>query len=259
MASTPTRACALAVMAVAAAAGVLSTAAVAAPAVTLQASLNPDRLGADTAVSIGFQIPNGAAPGASPLTEFDVRLPPEMGLAATTLGLATCSAHTLLDEGPTGCPPNAVMGSGTALAESAFGSETIRESARVFIYMGPATSENTTMLYYFDGQVPVIAPLVFPSQFVSNATSLRSEFMTSIPTVAALPGAADVAILSMHATIGPRGLRYVRRVGKRVATYKPVGMSVPGVCPRRGFPFSGVFVFQNGARVVATHTVPCPH
>ncbi len=245
-------------VAIAATVGVLSVPVAAAPAVTLQASLSPDRLGANTAVSIGFQIPTGGAEGGSPLTEFDIRLPPEMGLAATALGVATCSTQTLLDQGPGGCSPNAVMGTGNAIAESAFGKEAIRESAPVTIYMAKAVNERTTMLYYFDGRMPVIAPLVFPSQFVSTNSS-RSEFATTIPTVAALPGAPDVAILSMHATIGSSNLRYVRHRGKRLVTYRPLGMTVPAHCPRGGFPFSALFGFQNDTHVRANRTVPCPH
>jgi hypothetical protein len=245
-------------VAVAATVGVISTPAAATPP-TLQASLSPDRLGANTAVSIGFQIPSGGAPGSSPLTEFDIRLPPEMGLAATALGIATCSTQTLLGEGPGGCSRNAVMGTGTAVAESAFGEEAMRESAPVTIYMTKAVNERTTMLYYFDGRMPVIAPLVFPSQFVSNSNSARSEFATTIPAVAGLPGAPDVAILSMHATIGPGNLRYVRHHSKRLVFYRPLGMTVPAHCPRGGFPFSAVFGFQDGTHVTATRTVPCPH
>lgn len=150
------------------------------------------------------------------------------------------------------------MGSGTASAESAFGAEVIRESATVSIFMGQPTDDHTTMLYYFEGRVPVIAPLVFPSQFVSNANSPRSEFVTTIPPVPALPGASDVAILSMHASIGPSNLRYVRHVGRRVVRYKPISMAVPTSCPKGGFAFSAVFSFEDGTRVTANHVVPCP-
>src|SRR5579863_901709 len=61
------------------------------PPVVLQAALAPERLGGGTTVTIGFHIDAPPEQLPSPLLRFDVRLPAGMGLAATTLGLATCS------------------------------------------------------------------------------------------------------------------------------------------------------------------------
>ncbi len=230
----------------------------AAPAVTLHAALRPERLDESTTVSIGFQIEAEAGQLPSPLTEFDVRLPAGMGLAATTLGLATCSPKALLLGGSTDCSAESRMGFGSASAKVALGSQTVNESARISILMGRSIGGHTTMLYYFEGKAPVIAPLVFPSEVLSVANSLTSEFDTEIPLIPTLPGAPDVAILSMRANIGPDNLTYHRHVDGRVVGYRPTGMSVPPTCPRGGFVFSAEFGFQDGAHTSATSTVACP-
>ncbi len=229
-----------------------------APAVALHAALHPERLDESTTVSIGFQIEAEAGQLPSPLTEFDVRLPAGMGLAATTLGLATCSPKALLLGGSSDCSTESRMGFGSASAKVSLGPQIVSESARISILMGQSIGGHTTMLYYFEGKAPVIAPLVFPSEVLSVANSLTSEFDTEIPLIPTLPGAPDVAISSMRANIGPDNLTYHRRVDGRVMGYRPTGMSVPPTCPRGGFVFSAEFGFQDGAHTSATSTVACP-
>lgn len=220
--------------------------------------LQPEIVGKSTTISVDFGVaaPGGGLP--SPLTSFDVSLPAGMGLAGTTLGIDACSAKTLMDDGASGCPPDAAMGSGSAMAEAALGSEILREPGRVLAFMTQARDNNTTMLYYFDGRSPVIAPLVFPSELVSNGYSPISELVTAVPLIPALPGTPDAAIVSMHVSLGPRNLTYYRRVGKRVVRYKPVGMAVPATCPRGGFLFSGRFAFADGTRLSVAKRVACP-
>lgn len=240
--------------------GCCSAAATAAAAagVKLDVGLSPEKLGAGTTVSVGFQI---ATPGSElppPLTEFNVRLPAGMGLAATTLGLGTCVNETLLQSGPSSCPQDAAMGSGTAVAYAYLGSELVSEPANLSIFMGQSVGEKTTMLYYFDGKVPVIAPLVFPSAFLSPGNSPISELRTVLPLIPGLPGTPDASIVNMQVKIGPSNLVYTKRVGGKTVRYKPIGMSIPGHCPSGGFLFSADFHFQDGTSATASKSVPCP-
>lgn len=237
---------------------VLPAPAGASPTVTLKATLQPERLGASTTMSVSFRVntPGGGLPPA--LEKFAVFLPPELGLATSTLGVATCAPQALALNGPAVCPSDAVMGSGTATAEATFGPELIQETAPISIFMSESTNGRTAMVYYFDGSGPIIAPLMFPSEFFGLTNSPRSELATVIPPQAGLPGEADVAITSLHVEIGPRHLTYYRRVGHRREAYHPVGMSVPAVCPTHGFVFSGSFTFQGGSHATAASTVRCP-
>jgi hypothetical protein len=230
----------------------------AAPSVKLSAALTPDKLGAQTTLSVGFQIATQGTELPSPLTEFNVRLPAGMGLAATTLGLDTCVNETLLGSGPSSCPGDAVMGSGNATADAYLGSELVKEPADLGIFMGQSVGEQTTILYYFDGKVPVIAPLVFQSLFLSPGDSPISELRTVLPLIPGLPGTPDASIVSMKVNIGGSKLTYTKQVHGKVVRYKPIGMSVPGHCPAGGFLFSADFHFQDGSSTSASRSVPCP-
>jgi hypothetical protein len=230
----------------------------ASPSVKLYASLQPERLGKSSTVVIGFEIATSKDVLPSPLTSFNVQLPAGMGLAGTTLGVDTCSAEALVHLGPSSCPPDAAMGLGSAVAEAAFGSEIVREPGQVSAFMTQARDNNTTVLYYFDGKVPVIAPLVFPSEFLSPGFSPISELETKLPLIPALPDTPDAAIVKMRVSLGPRHLTYYKRVGHRTVRYKPVGMAVPAVCPKGGFLFSAYLGFADGTHVSLEKRVACP-
>lgn len=239
--------------------GVLATtSASASPAIKLAVNLQPKKLGESTTVSIGFEIPtvHGVLPSA--LTSLNFRLPAGMGLAGASLGVATCSAETLINNGSGACPPDAAMGFGSGEAEAAFGSEIVRESGRVSAFMTEPRNNNTTMLYYFDGRTPVIAPLTFSGQFLALGNSPISELALELPLITALPGTPDAAIVSMKVSLGPRDLIYYKRVGNRVVGYKPVGMALPATCPKGGFRFSGYFVFADRTHVSVNKKVSCP-
>jgi hypothetical protein len=150
------------------------------------------------------------------------------------------------------------MGVGSAVAEASLGSQVVSESAPVSIFMARESGGETTLLAYFAASKPVIAPLVFPSQFTASGNSPRSEFKLVVPAIAGLPETPDAAIVNMHLTIGPEDLTYYRYVGKKKQAYKPEGMNVPVSCPKGGFPFATYFKFQDGTEIRETKKVPCP-
>jgi hypothetical protein len=175
-----------------------------------------------------------------------------------TLGLATCNAETLFDYGPGGCSPNAVMGTGIARVELPFGSVVLRETAYVTAVMGPPAGNTTVILFYAEGNSPVAAQVVFPDALQSASMPFGILLDVTVPLISTVPGGPDVAVTDFWSTIGPSGIRYVKRVHGKVTTYTPAGLSVPTVCPRTGFTFRGAFAFADGSRVTATSTVPCP-
>lgn len=234
-------------------------AATATPPIKLAFKLQPDKLGQGTTVSIGFDIPHSPGEIPSPLSEFDILLPPEMGLGSSTLGVETCSPQTLEGVGPSGCPVDAMMGFGSAVAEASLGVQVVNEVAPLSAYMAPASGGHTTLLYYFGGKVPVIAPLLFPSQFLATGSSPRSEFKLGVPAIPGLPGTPNAAIVGLKVALGPKDIpAYTKDVGGKVVHYKPAGMAVPDSCPKGGFPFGAHFVFEDGSHVDLTRTVPCP-
>jgi hypothetical protein len=230
----------------------------ASPAVKLQATLKPETLGASTTVSVGFHISPTAGQKLPPLRGFSVRLPAGMGFAATTLGVATCTEATVLAQGPTACPGNSIMGSGSALIEAPFGAQTVLEKAHATIFMSQARNGHTTMLLYFDGLNPVIAGLALHTEIVTAGNSLDSVLATTIPPIPTTPEAPDVSMRALQAILGPGNLLYHRHVHGHTVAYRPVGLNVPESCPRGGFVFAGEFDFQDGKQLHADSVVPCP-
>jgi len=230
----------------------------AAQSVTLHATLTPERLGEGTTIGFGFQIaaPDGRVP--PPLTGVEVSYPVELGFALSELGLARCSRGTIEAAGPEGCPPNSLMGYGTALAEIPVGPEILRETAHVTIVRTTEQSGHLALLIYADGETPVSAQIVFPGLVFPAAPPFGGRLEMSIPLVPSLPEAPDVAVVQFRSTLGPLHLRYHERVHGRVVQYEPKGIPLPNRCPRGGFRFAASFSFQDGSHSNAATVVPCP-
>lgn len=236
----------------------VTSSASAAPAVKFSVGLQPKKLGKSTTVSVGFEVPTVGDTLPPALSSLSFKLPAGMGLAGSSLGVATCSTKTLVNKGASGCPADSAMGSGTGTAEAPFGSETVDETGRVYAFMTEPHEENTTMLYYFDGRAPVIAPLAFSGELLAPGLSPISELALKLPLIAALPGTPDTAIVSMKVSLGPKNLTYYKMVGRKRVSYKPVGMALPLSCPKGGFVFSAYFAFANGEHVSVVKKVACP-
>jgi hypothetical protein len=230
----------------------------AAQSVSLHVTLTPEHLGEGTTVGFGFQIatPSGKVP--PPVTAVEVSYPVGLGVALSELGLARCSKRTLEAAGPVGCPPNSVMGYGTALAEIPIGTEILREVAHVTIVRTTEQSGHLALLIYADGQEPVSAQITFPGLVFPTDAPFGGRLVMSVPLVPSLPGAPDVAVVQFSSTLGPSHLRYQEHIHGRIVEYEPKGIPLPERCPRGGFRFAAAFAFQDGSHSDATAVVPCP-
>lgn len=233
-------------------------AASAAQSVSLQATLTPKRLGQGTTIGFGFKIAAPANQVPPPLTGVEVSYPVELGFALSELGLATCSAGTLEVFGPEGCPPNSLMGYGTALAEIPIGPSIFRETAHVTIVRTTEQSGHLALLIYANGKAPVSAQIVFPGLVLPAPAPFGGRLDMSVPLVPSLPGAPNVAVVQFRSTLGPLHLRYHEHIHGRVIKYEPKGIPLPNRCPRGGFRFAARFAFQDGSHSSAATTVPCP-
>lgn len=227
-------------------------------AVKLVTRFEPDQLGASSTMLLEFVIATPAGETPSPLVGVSFQLPSGVGVSSSTLGAATCEPATLQEHGLGGCSSNSLMGSGDATASVPIGPGTLDEPVKLTILMAPAVDGHTAMSFYADGSSPVIAQLVFPALLLADSGPFGASLDTSIPLIAGLPGAPDVAILSMQASIGSNGLIYHKRVHGNVVSYVPKGFAVPSRCPSGGFPFAATFTFANGASESASSTAPCP-
>jgi hypothetical protein len=238
--------------------GIVTPQAAAAPAVSLRAKLTPNRLDAATAVSIGFRLAPGPQGEQPPLSEFDLRLPPGMTFAGSTLGLAVCSPARLLALGPGGCPHESLIGFGSAQVRVPFGTQAVREAAPLSIFMARPVGQRTTALFYFDGRRPVLAPLLLRSEVATLPGSGNSALITPIPPILTTPDGPEAAVRALRATIGPSRLRYFKRVDGRVVAYHPRGIAIPSSCPPGGFVFAAELRFRDGSHAHAETAVPCP-
>jgi hypothetical protein len=222
-----------------------------APRVTMSAAFAPNRLGAQTALSLAFRIASSNNDPPPPLTGLDFHFPVNLGLATSGLGVASCPIAPLEQHGPTVCPPDSRMGSGSARVEIPVGGGIQTETASIALLAGPSENGYVKLLITATGLSPVIARVVIPSLLRPG------DFNLDVPLVESLPGAADVSIVEVHMTLGGN-LTYYETVRGRTVPYRPAGIGLPRTCPRGGFPFSSTFTFVGGTRRDATTRVACP-
>lgn len=236
----------------------LAQATQAAPQVNLAVNLTPERLGQGTTIEFTFAV--AAAPGRvpPPLTAVDLRYPAHIGLIDSGLGLATCSQTTLEVLGPEGCPPDSLMGHGSALVEIPIGPEVLGETGHITTWLAPVQDGHLALLFYADGQSPIAAQLIFTSQVLEADRPYGGSLNTTIPPIPSLPDGPYVAVTQMRATIGSEGITYYARAHGRVIPYRPDGLRLPHVCPHGGFPFAATFAFLDGTHASARTRVPCP-
>jgi hypothetical protein len=224
----------------------------------LTVSFSPYRLGASTTLQIALRLgvtgPSATPP--APVTSFDMRIPADLELIGSSLGLAICEPATLLAGGSQGCPPNARLGFGSAQIDVLVGPEPVREPARIDAEMGPPAGEEIGVLLYAEAQTPLAAQLSFPGVLYEGGAG--QGLSTSVPPIPSVPGAPDVSIVSIDLSLGPSHLRYYEKRHGRTVAYRPEGISLPAKCPRNGFRFVSSIAFKDASTVTASSTVPCP-
>ncbi len=231
----------------------------AAQSVTLHATLTPEQLGHSTTIGFSFKITAPANQVPPPLTSAEISYPVELALALSELGLATCSTNTLETLTAEGCPPNSIMGYGTALAEIPFGPSIDSESAQVTILRATNYAGHLALRIYVDAPSPIVGLFNFPALLLPAPAPYGGTLAMNIPLITSLPEGPDVAVVQFHATLGPRHLHYHEHLNGHLIEYQPKGVPLPDKCPHGGFRFSARFTFKDGSHSQAETTVPCPH
>ena len=216
----------------------------------ITAQLRPEQLGAATTVSLAFDIKgDGAAPSA--LLHIQLAFPGNLGLATSGLGLAACAPQTLELVGPEACPPDSVMGHGSALVEIQIGPELVQEEVLLTLLAAPSADGYLHLVIYAEGKVPV------KGQVLLTGTLLPGHLEITIPPIPSLPQSPYVSVARIRITLGGALTYYERRHGRTVA-YRPPGVGLPSRCPRGGFPFGARFSFMDGTLSKAATAVACP-
>jgi hypothetical protein len=216
----------------------------------MSAAFTPERLGAPTTVSFGFQLKQGGQVPA-PLSGIELAYPRDLGLATSGLGLSACSPARLEVHGPSGCPANSRMGYGSAVVGIAFGSDLIKEPVQLALLAGPSPDGYLHLLVYATGKFPVEAAVIL------TAVLLPGHLTVTIPPIPSLPAAPYVSLTEMHLTLGGQ-LTYYEMVKGRPVAYHPAGVGLPSTCPRGGFRFAATFLLLDGDRAGSRASVACP-
>lgn len=229
---------------------------------SLRASFSPNRPGRSTTIAFNIRVSakNGAVP--SPLLSLALRLPAGLNPLTTTLGLASCPQSLLerdglQETGVPGCSRNSIIGYGDGLAQIALAHEVINEQGVVTLLLAPGEGERLAVLFYLVGAKPLSAQLVFPGELVTDTGLYSLQLNTTIPAIPTWPNGPVPSIVSLNATIGPRGVVYQRRVDGKLVPYHPRGLSVPTNCPAGGYPFAATLRFLDGSILEPKTTVPC--
>jgi hypothetical protein len=234
------------------------TAPLAATSATLSGTFVPEHLGHRTTLDFAFSFSDPASPVPPPLTQVELSYPNYLGIGLSGLGLATCSAHTLEATGPSGCPPNSVMGYGEALTGIILGPTTITEAAPITILRTPNQNGRFSLLFFAEGTTPVDTRILFPGLLLPASAPFGGKVSIGVPLVPTLPGAPYISVLNLHATLGPHRVLYSEQTNGKTLRYRPAGILLPTTCPHRGFPFAAQFSFNDNTTAIAHTAVPCP-
>ncbi len=226
--------------------------------VKLRVALHPNVPGQRTTIALAVRVRGAGGAPPSPVTSFDLRLPLNMGIAATTLGQANCEPVALIASGLGGCSGNARIGYGTASAVVPVGSQSVREIASLNAVMGPAAENRVEVLWYIQAEQPVFAQLVLPSVVEESAPPYGEELAVAVPLVQAWPEGPDLALETFNSSLGPEGLTYHRQVAGHTVAFRPRGIRIPRACPIGGYGFAALLSFQDGTHTTSKYRVPCP-
>jgi hypothetical protein len=229
-----------------------------APSATLTAAFEPESLGKRTTLAFGFRISGAAGVVPPALTAIDLSYPRKLGIALSGLGLATCTAAELEVSGLSGCQADSIMGFGDTTAEISLGSDVVPEPVPITILRAPDVEHHIALLFDAVGTVPLNTSAVFPGALLPASSPFGGQISINAPLIPSLPGAPDVAIVALHATIGPSGVTYYEHVPGELLDYRPPGILLPPTCPRGGFPFAAQFSFVDGSHASARTTEACP-
>jgi hypothetical protein len=230
----------------------------AAHTVELTAAFSPERLGAGTTIRFGLRISTPAGRAPSPVTALEVLLPAGLSIATSDLGLETCGPSELEQDGLAGCPPDSLMGRGSAAAEVPFGASFVTEQAPIAVLSGPLQDGHPQLLFFAEGEYPVLANIMFAALVLSAKAPFGGLLSTTPPLIPSVPNGPDVALVRLATTIGAKGITYYEHAHDRTIAFHPRGIVLPRNCPRGGFAFAVHLGFQDGTQAGAGAVVPCP-
>lgn len=231
----------------------------AAPSVDPTASFSPERLGHSTTIRLRIRVSAGSGQLVPPpLIAAEVRYPAGIDVQLSGLGIEACTTATLEASGLEACPPDSLMGYGSAVAELAIGGEVFRESARIVIVRSGEREDHLALLLYVYDEPAVSAQIILPSVLLPAGNPYAGRLDIEVPLVSTFPEGEDLSVGEIELVLGPKNLTYSERVADKLIHYRPAGIRLPGRCPKGGFPFAVTLRFEGGSEASERTAVACP-
>lgn len=228
------------------------------PSVSLHASFSPETLGHSTTLRLTVRIQPTTELVPPPVIAGELRYPAGLNFQLSELGIDACRISTLELLGIEGCPPNSLMGYGSAIGAIPVKHEAFQESAHLAIVRTDEHEGHPALLLYVDVQTGIDVQLVLPVELFGAAKPYGGRLDIQVPLVQAFREGPDISVTELHLVVGPKNLTYYERAHNKTLRYKPTGIPLPRRCPRGGFRFAVDLNFLGGAKSAATTTVPCP-
>jgi len=194
----------------------------------------------------------------APVTDVELLLPAGLSIASSDLGLETCEPAQLEAGGLAGCPPDSLMGRGSAAAEVPFGVTSVTEQAPIELFSGPLQDGHPQLLFFAEGEYPVLADILFGAVVLPAQAPFGGVLNAALPLIPSVTDGPDVALVRLQTTIGAKGITYYERVKGKTIEFHPRGILLPKSCPPGGFAFAARLSFQDATHAGADAVVPCP-
>ncbi|HEX3692648.1 MAG TPA: hypothetical protein VHU13_04835 [Solirubrobacteraceae bacterium] len=185
------------------------------------------------------------------VSKVELGFPSDLGLATSGLGLAECDPARLALLGESVCPADSRLGAGSATVGVAFGPALVHEQVTLGLFAAPSSDGFIHLSILATGLEPIDARIVM------SGVLLPGRLQISVPAVPSVPGAPDVAVLSLQATLGGALTYYEHAHGHTIA-YRPRGIALPDRCPPGGWRMSARVAFMDGSVSRAGTVVGCP-
>ena len=220
------------------------------------AGFSPDKLGVPTNVFGTAVISSSNLPVPSPITHVNVYGP--AGVTLDLKGTGVCTAETLENIGPEGCPADSKAGFGGGEGIYELAHEIIEEEFTLDFFLGDNRPGHTELLIYLNGSTPVSIQLVFNAPVITGPKPYGLGFSLNVPIIKVLPEASDASAKSSFLTLGAKNVAYFKKVKGKRKLFHVKGIITPKSCPKGGWPVASQFSFQDGSTVTSKSTIPCP-
>jgi hypothetical protein len=185
----------------------------------------------------------GTTDGSVPEPVQSMKLSFTSGAKVHSDAFKTCSENTLRTKGPSSCPGNSVLGTGTAVAD-VLG---LTFDADVKVINGPGTASKRILWVW--AKVRDIPTAVFVFKGSLSKTSGKYGWVVDLPLGRiTIIGDNDASITAFDVKVGGYG----RKKGKKVPF-----IEAPTKCTKPGWPFAGDFSYAGGLTGRATALIDC--